>query len=133
MKRLLLYVCTALLLTGCANEMNDRLQGKWQLTSVEEQETSLPVDTVYYNFQTSLFMFQIYSPANNTYSHCYGFKTVAEDSLLRLELTSYNVPVAKFLPQTDWEASTRDFVIKNLTDSRLVLQNKDRTYTFRKF
>jgi hypothetical protein len=122
-----------LLFASCTSEVDDRLEGKWQLRQVETSGVTEKVDTVFYNFQTSLFMYQIYNPQTNGFTSCYGFKMTETKNQLLLELTDYSVASRKFLPLTDWESPSRRFTVEELTAKRLVLKSDDKRYTFRKF
>ncbi|MDR2497500.1 MAG: lipocalin-like domain-containing protein [Tannerellaceae bacterium] len=132
MKKICCLFCFILLLASC-NDTDEKLDGKWQLQTVDVEGTTFTVDTVYYNFQTSLFMYQIYRPASQSYSHCFGFKTVNDERELALELTTYGTDVSKFLPQTDWRNASQVFSIEQLNGQHLVLKNGKRTYYFRRF
>ncbi|GHU09520.1 hypothetical protein FACS189431_7710 [Alphaproteobacteria bacterium] len=119
---------------ACSNELDDKLEGKWQLQQIEANGNIISkVDTVFYNFQTSLFMYQIYLPGSNSFSNCYGFKTVTADKQLLLELTPYGVPVDKFLPRTDWKSKEREFKVDHVNGNSLVLSSDNKQYVFRKF
>jgi hypothetical protein len=121
------------LFASCTSDIGDRLDGKWQLQQIEAGGGVKKVDTIYYNFQTSLFMYQIYNPATDVFNHCYGFKVMETKNQVMLELTNYAVSLNKFLPQTDWEAPTRRFIVEELTDKRLVMKGDDKRYIFRRF
>jgi hypothetical protein len=120
---------------GCGHETHDMLKGKWQLKTVEQAGTTATVDTVWYNFQSeSIFMYQIYSAARDTFAHQYGFKThPGGERTLLLELISYPIPLDRFLPATDWEERTRAFTIESVTRNRLVLAGEGKIYSFEKF
>ncbi|MDR1938341.1 MAG: lipocalin-like domain-containing protein [Tannerellaceae bacterium] len=128
-----LWYLAFLLLAACSDGISDRLEGKWQLQQVEADGQKEKVDTLFYNFQTSLFMYQIYHPAVDTFSHCYGFKIMETKNQVMLELTGYSISLNKFLPQTDWQSSKRRFIVEQITDQRLVLNADDKRYVFRKF
>ncbi|MDR2810170.1 MAG: lipocalin-like domain-containing protein [Tannerellaceae bacterium] len=125
----LLLLC----LLSCSDGINDKLEGKWQLQEVESNGRKEKVDTLYYNFQSSLFMYQIYHPSSDSFSHCYGFKVMETTNRVKLELTAYSNSLNKFLPQTDWTTPQRHFVIEQITDNRLVLNSEEKRYFFRKF
>jgi hypothetical protein len=122
-----------LLFVSCNSDIGDRLEGKWQLQQIEANGVTEKADTVFYNFQTSLFMYQIYRPETNGFSSCYGFKMMEATNQLLLELTDYPTALQKFLPLTDWDSFSRHFIIEEITDKRLVLNSDDKRYTFRKF
>ncbi len=118
---------------ACQDEISDRLKGKWQLQSVEENGVTIEVDTVWYNFQSeSLFMYQIYRASSHDYLHTYGYKTQPDEHTLKLELINYVILVKDFLPHTDWKSGTRTFTINKIDSRRMILKGDDKIYTFRK-
>jgi hypothetical protein len=131
---IILFFLLLLAIFSCSSEVDDKLDGKWQLQRVEAGGTAFDVDTVYYNFQTSLFMYQIYQPASNSFKHCFGFKTVEKKDSLFLELTPYGAAVpSSFLPHTDWTSSKRKFGIEQINNNRLILKGDGKSYIFRRF
>ena len=54
MKNLIAITCFVVALVSC-NKVEHKLEGKWQLKTVEANGVVQTVDTVWYNFQTSLF------------------------------------------------------------------------------
>ncbi|MDR3193798.1 MAG: lipocalin-like domain-containing protein [Tannerella sp.] len=129
-----LAICVLWAVTGCREELNRQLQGKWQLKTVERAGYVSKVDTVWYNFQSeSLFMYQIYRADRDTFMHLYGFKTRPEENGIQLELISYPSPVEAFLPFTDWKERIRTFTVEKINGKRLVLHGDDATYEFVQF
>ncbi|MDH6304429.1 hypothetical protein M2459_001162 [Parabacteroides sp. PF5-5] len=126
----LAFVCVALILFGaaCSDENEDKLAGKWQMQEIESNGTYQKVDTIYYNFLTSLFQYQIYSPTSNSYNVVYGYKTLNDNKELLLEMED-----ASLLPHTDWTTTQRTFTIEKISNSQLILDSEGRRYTFRKF
>jgi hypothetical protein len=123
----------SLFLASCSSDVGDRLEGKWQLQQVETAGQVQKADTVFYNFQTSLFMYQIYDPDTETFTSCYGFKMMETKNQVMLELTNYSISLNKFLPQTDWASPSRRFLVEEVTDRRLVLKGDEKRYVFRRF
>lgn len=130
-KKWWMFLAGMWLLTAC-NPMTTDIEGKWQLKQIESEAGTVPVDTVWYNFETTLFDYQLYRPSTSTYSYCYGFSTY-EGKHLHLKLLSNPAPVAQFLPLTDWEAAERDFEVVERTSKRLVLSSEGKLYHFKKF
>ena len=129
------YVIAAciLLFASCSKDNQDKLFGKWQMQKIESDGVVQAVDTIYYNFQHGLFMYQIYSPVTDKYPYIYGFNTMEGDDKIELELTSNPLPVKDFLPLTDWTSDKRIFTIDKLTVKQLILSSEGKKYTFRKF
>ena len=126
--------CIFLSLTACDKDINDQLKGKWQLKTVEDSGLLSPVDTVWYNFQSeSLFMYQIYHPAVDTFSWTYGYKTQPESLMIRLEIINWTILKEDFLLFTDWEEPVRFFTVDKINRNRLILKSDGKTYTFDRF
>ena len=75
MKNLIAITCFVVALVSC-NKVEHKLEGKWQLKTVEANGVVQTVDTVWYNFQTSLFEYQLYDPAKDVYRTNFGYKTL---------------------------------------------------------
>ena len=137
MKKYWIICVSFLLLTvSCEKDDKDDLEGKWQLREVIDAEGVVQkVDTVWYNFQNTLFMYQLYDATEETpvYRQCYGFKTKKDENKVLLELTSYTVTVDEFLPYTDWSTGSRTFTIEKVSGKQLILSSEGKQYKFHSF
>lgn len=133
MTKKILMALAVFLLWACNNETEDKLFGKWQLQKVETNGDMQQVDTVYFNFEHSLFMYQVYVPQIDSFRHQYGYNTVEDEKTLRLELENNPGPISKFLPYTDWSSAIQTYTIDKLGSKQLILSREGKTYTFRKF
>lgn len=136
MKRIIVALLAGIfVLASCSKDDNDKLEGKWQLRQMEADGVTIEVDTVFYNFQTSLFQYQIYVPETDGMRHQYGYKDLEEDNRLVLELTTVDpeYPPEAFLRYTDWQSVKESFIIEKLTGTKLILQRDGKRYIFRKF
>ena len=118
------------LFVSCDNVTFSPLVGKWQLKSVEKNGNIMPVDTVWYNFQSiSIFSLQIYTPRSNAFTVYNGFRTQEGDVVsIRLEDES----VVFFYP--DWNNASRSFTIEKVNNKRLLLRSEEgHNYSFIKF
>lgn len=133
----LLFTLVALLgvtLVSCEPDRGDKLDGKWLLEKkMGADGTVHAVDTVWYNFQNTLFMYQIYQSSDDTYHHIYGFKTWENDESILLELKPDPVSVESFLPFTDWATDTRSFSVDQCSGGKLILSSEGISYHFRRF
>ena len=130
----MIALCGGLLsLIACGDSLERQLEGKWQLKTVEQNGQIETVDTVWYNFQNSLFEYQVYVPTIDSVRNMYGYKTLVDDQHLELELVSYFITIKDFLPITDWSAPKRTFQIEESTGSRLTLSSEGKTYIFKKY
>ena len=125
---LILSACDKLFLDVEGNEAD--LQGKWQLTSA---------DTVYFNFQKSLFQYQIYVEKDSM-KHAYGYYTLGNDNSIKLELLRQYSRCP--LDHLGWDTipgeNYRDTIYQNfhidlINSKKLILSSKNETLTFRKF
>lgn len=132
-KRMIALYGGLLSLIACGDSLERQLEGKWQLKTVEQNGQIETVDTVWYNFQNSLFEYQVYVPAIDSVRNMYGYKTLVDDQHLELELVSYFITIKDFLPITDWSAPKRTFQIEESTGSRLTLSSEGKTYIFKKY
>ena len=106
------------------------LQGKWQMDNA---------DSVYYNFQNSLFQYQIYTQKDNMKS-INGYYTLYGDTALDLRLLREYSPI--HLDYLGWDtlrSSTgqdtifKRYSIQKLTNKVLVLFSDDGIMSFHKF
>ena len=133
LKRMIALCGGLLSLIACGDSLERQLEGKWQLKTVEQNGQIETVDTVWYNFQNSLFEYQVYVPAIDSVRNMYGYKTLVGDQHLELELVSYFITIKDFLPITDWSSPKRTFQIEESSGSRLTLSSEGKTYTFKKY
>lgn len=127
-----IIAAVAILMAACNNDTEHKLEGKWQLQQVEANGEVIQADTVFYNFQNILFMYQIYQPDSSSVLYRYGYNTVDENKLT-LELEHNPNTLDKFLPYTDWSSKTRVFTIEKLSGKQLILDSEGKRYIFRKF
>ena len=116
------------------NKVEHKLEGKWQLKTVEANGVVQTVDTVWYNFQTSLFEYQLYDPAKDVYRTNFGYKTLKGDTKLDLELVNYGgTPLKIHGVPADWTSPKQTFTIEQSSVTNLVMSAREESYTFKKF
>ncbi len=130
MKQLAFGILLMSLFAACSNNLERKIEGKWQLKTVSEGDKVTVVDTVYYNFQNTLFMYQIANGAPGTNTSRYGYKTEQNDGKeLLLELEDI-----KFVEdRTDWTELNTLFTVESVSNSKLTLKTNGKTYQFNKF
>jgi len=106
------------------------LQGKWQMNNA---------DTVYYNFQNSLFQYQIYLKKDQMYS-VQGYYVLHGDKALELRLLrqysskSLNYLGWDTLPSpTGQDTIFKIFTIEKFTTKELILSSENEKVSFHKF
>ncbi|MCS2893065.1 lipocalin-like domain-containing protein [Parabacteroides faecis] len=128
-----MIAAVVIILAACSNDTEHKLEGKWQLQQVEANGEVIQADTVFYNFQNILFMYQVYLADADSVTYQYGFNTLKDETSLVLELADDPRSIAKFLPRTDWNSATREFTIEKLSGKQLILNSEGKRYIFRKF
>ncbi len=132
MKKRLIIAASVLIALSACDTMSTDLEGKWQLNQIECGGEISAVDTVWYNFQTTLFQYQIYDRSSDRYRYSYGYNFYEGDQL-KLQLLSDPHPVGEFLPYTDWHEVTRNFCVEKVTHKQLILSSEGKKYIFKKF
>ncbi|MDR3217688.1 MAG: lipocalin-like domain-containing protein [Dysgonamonadaceae bacterium] len=131
-KLFFLVVCSLFLLVSCDKLFLDvegseaDLQGKWQMDGV---------DTVYYNFQKSLFQYQIYRQKDKMTS-IYGYYFLHGDTVIDLKLFKKDIPSSLTVSgwdDADDDMKSKSFRISKLTNKKLILSADDEMISFRKF
>lgn len=118
-----------MLFAACGKDTDSKLFGKWKLQEVEANGVVQQIDTVFFNFQHSLFMYQVYVPVSDSYTYCYGYCTETAENTLLIELTDSK----NFLPYTDWTTDKRTYTIDKLAGKELIMSSEGKRYTFRRF
>ena len=119
MVRNILIAFCVILFVSCSKDTESKLFGKWQLQKVEASGDVQNVDTVYFNFEHSLFMYQVYVTEIDSFRHQYGYNTLEGEKTLLLELEN--------------NSSKQTYTIDKLESKQLILSREGKTYTFRKF
>ena len=128
-----MIAAVVIILAACSNDTEHKLEGKWQLQQVEANGEVIQADTVFYNFQNILFMYQVYLADIDSFSNQHGYNTLKDETSLTLELANDPRPATSFLPRTDWSSKTREFTIEKLSGKQLILNSEGKRYIFRKF
>ena len=137
MKQTLFFVtCSLLFLISCdsifvhISGKEADLQGKWQMDNA---------DTVYYNFQNDLFLYQIYRK-KGAMSSVNGYYVLYGDTVLDLRLLrEYSSSSLDYLGwDTLFSSTGRDtifktFKIEKLTNKQLILNSNNGKMSFHKF
>lgn len=128
----LLLSLLAIFLWSACDSHTTEFEGKWQLAEIECAGDVTPVDTVWYNFQTSLFQYQIYDRTTDQYLAVHGYHTY-ENGILSLDLFQSTEDERNFLERTDWDSAQRSFSVEEISREKLILSDDGKRYIFRKF
>jgi hypothetical protein len=137
MRRTLFFVvCSLLCLVSCdklfvsISGKEAQLQGKWQMDNA---------DSVYYNFQNSLFSYQIYQGENKV-SQIFGYYTLYGDTALDLRLLAEHAFFSldylgwdTLRSETGQDTIFKAFKIEKFTNKKLILNSNNGKVSFHKF
>ena len=135
-KTVFFVICSLVCLVSCdkifvyISGKEADLQGKWQIDNA---------DTIYYNFQNSLFLYQIYLKEDKI-SSAQGYYTLYDDTALELRLlrkyssSSLNLIGWDTLhSSTDQDTIFKRYTIDKFTKKQLILSSNDEKSSFHKF
>jgi len=135
-KTLLFVICSLLFLVSCdklfvhISGKEADLQGKWQMDNA---------DTVYFNFQNSLFQYQIYRK-KDAMSSVFGYYVLHGDTALDVRLLrEYASFSLNYLGWDTLRSATgqdtifKAFKIRQFTSKKLILYSDKGTESFHKF
>ncbi|WP_280698248.1 lipocalin-like domain-containing protein [Dysgonomonas sp. PH5-45] len=136
MKRVL-YLCLGLLflLVSCNDDSEHRMNGMWQLKTVEDTNgNTTHVDTVYYSFQRQAVFSFTHLINENEAEVYYGYVDFPADDKVQISIDQ-RYRVDDFLKYSGWTDFDNTFIIKKVDGKRLVLLSEvdKKTYTFKKY
>ena len=118
---------------SCNKDNEELFKGKWQLRYIDmPNNTQISTDSVYYNFMSNVFLLQTLSDSDFSALKTHGVYHTTTDSLFMTVTPSY-LPEALENPYYGWHTADKNFAIRQLNHSSLILSCNDTIYTFRKF
>ena len=138
MLKKILYVCLLILTISCEKIfINGDLDGMWRLQSVEDENSVVYPDTIFYTFQRHLVMMGIYSETElpkNWYMGCFFYDgdSITMNNFYRYPGTD-GICVSEELKNLHIYDTIVGFKVEHLDDKVLVLSEYDRKYSFRKW
>ena len=157
MRKVLLYsMLSFLLLTSCESFKSYRLDGMWQLKTIEYEDGKIePIDSVFYGFQRECVFSYIEVP-RRSFSPFYGYiiEISKDDKKIHIEMdkrwsNNYNDwknnepdkvldyvnDFIYFLSFSGWSSANITFEIKKYDKSHLILSDpgNGKIFTFKKF
>jgi hypothetical protein len=136
-KTVLFVICNVLFFISCdrifvhVSGKEIPLQGKWQM---------IDADTVYFNFQNSLFQYQIYL-RKDVMAQAYGYYFIQGDTAIDLRLLREYASFS--LNHLGWDTLysasgkhdtiAKTFIIEHLSRSKLILSSNNGKLSFRRF
>lgn len=126
-------IASILIFSGCGKDNDGLIRGKWQLREIDmPNNTQIKTDSVFYNFQLNIFQLQTLSDSDFAANKVHGTYRITTDSLFMTVTPTY-MPDALRSPYYGWHTADKNFAIRELNHSSLILSCNDTIYTFRKF
>ena len=127
-------IILTLLFSGCNKDNENLIRGKWQLRHIDMPNNSqISTDSVFYSFQLNIFELATLVQGNDfSAEKTNGIYTIKTDSIFMTVTPSY-IGNALKSPYYGWHTAEKNFAIKKLDHSALILSCNDTIYTFRKF
>jgi hypothetical protein len=135
MKKILF--CLFIMLSGiyaCSDDIENQIEGQWQLKTMEENGVISKVDTVFYSFMSGrVFSYTILLNQDETCLY-YGYIDALSDKeiLIKIDDEYFLNKSRDFEVKSDWEEQQRIFEIQSINSKKLVLFYGGKTYSFRK-
>lgn len=127
---------------SCSEDIDSKINGQWQLKSIEEKGEIFPVDTVFYNFQRgTIFSFTILIPNSSIESITssgYIYFPSEDQLLISMDTTRHENGVYKningdFLKHSGWSDYFNYFEITDINNKHMTLSDNKKTYFFKKY
>jgi hypothetical protein len=133
MKKELIYSLFFIMLGvyACSDGIEGRIEGQWQLKTVEENGTVAQVDTVFYSFMKGRVFSFILLTSPDESSICYGYIDGLSDRQIQINIDSNDTTQIKDI-SGDWNRPNRTFDIRHVSDRYLTLFSDYKTYSFKK-
>ncbi|MDR2626841.1 MAG: lipocalin-like domain-containing protein [Dysgonamonadaceae bacterium] len=125
-------------LCACSDKIANRIEGQWQLKTIESNGIISQVDTVFYNFMGGRVFAYIALVNPSEGASCFGYVDELSDQqiLINIDLggDSLHFHHIRALSEGDWDATRRIFDIQDIDGKYLTLHSHDnnKTYSFKK-
>lgn len=127
-------IILTLLFSGCNKDNENLIRGKWQLRHIDmPNNNQISTDSIFYSFQLNIFELATLVQGNDfSAEKTNGIYTIKTDSIFMTVTPSYMGNALKN-SYYGWHTAEKNFAIKKLDHSALILSCNDTIYTFRKF
>ncbi|MDR1122102.1 MAG: hypothetical protein LBM08_14480 [Dysgonamonadaceae bacterium] len=130
-KRFLFYLSCCLPF-ACSDDIGNRIEGQWQLKTIEENGIVSPVDTIFYSFMRErVFSCTLLLNPDESYIW-YGYIDALSDQQMQLSLDWNNYYTTTGKVESEGGSQQRIFDILHLGGNYLTLFSNDITYSFKK-
>lgn len=140
-KKIITALLTCIIgICSCSDDIDKKVNGQWQLKTIDENGIVSPVDTVFYSFQKGT-VFSLSCLVNeNTAVFSYGYVRFPSENELFISMdTTRNEDghfintVGNFKELSGWDTLYNSFIIESIDSKNMVLSSEGKVYSFKKF
>lgn len=141
MKKLILFLFICIFsFFSCSDEIDSKINGFWQLKTIEENGVINNVDTVFYGFQRgAVFSYTLLLPGPIESIMSYGYVSFPSENEMAISLdtsrheSGYFINISgDFLNYSGWDDYHMTFDVKQIDNKYLVIAKGDKTFSFRR-
>jgi hypothetical protein len=133
-KSVFLSIALFCLLLSCSDGDLPKVNGMWQLKTIEEAGNLQTVDTVYYSFQAQqLFAFTQLNARFMQFEPTlvvYGYVEFPAENQLYIHMDEAG---GQYFPILPWHSESVTYTIRKLTSKEMILEQEAKIYRFIKF
>jgi hypothetical protein len=130
-KRFLFYLSCCLPF-ACSDDIGSRIEGQWQLKTIEEDGIVSPVDTIFYSFMAGRVFSCTLLRNPDEAGYWYGYIDALSDRQIQLSLDWNGYYAATGKVESEGGSQQRVFDILHLNGNYLTLFSDSITYSFKK-
>ena len=139
-KLVLIFPIFILFVAACSDDIDSKINGMWQLKTVEENGTISNVDTVFFGIQGgAVFSFTLLMPNDPLIEsiQSYGYASFPSENEMMISMDTskfengYFINISgDFLKYSGWDKYCMTFDVKQIDSKYLVISERNRTYSF---
>ena len=121
------------LFVSCSKDNDDRIEGRWQTTSIESPRHTLYTDSLFWSFDMGVCKMQTLDPTNPHFAEQIYANYLIKGDSIKISIPDKYYYLANKNRYLDWNTPERKFAIRELTQKSLKLSVNDTIYSFRKY
>ena len=133
MKLKYIYSILFLAFLSCSKDNEEKIEGRWQTTTIESSRHNLRADSLFWSFDMGVCEFQTLQSSNPHYAEQIYANYRIEGDSVKISIPSKYMHLATQNRYLDWNTAERKFAIRELSSTSLKLSVNDTIYSFRKY
>jgi hypothetical protein len=115
---------------ACSDDIESRIEGQWQLKTMEENGVVSQVDTVFYSFMRGrVFSYTLLTNPDETLVY-YGYVDNLSEEKIPINID--NAYIDDLMKISDWQRKQRTFDVLHVNDKNLTLSADNKIYSFKR-